>query len=561
MTDPAPSGPASPQMTFLTIHPIPSTNAPVTTVDSTSCSDSISARGAQDDASSTGHEDQYPDPSKSPHDSLDAETSSETENPPYCDGGIKALESVVFEQAGHEGSVNNVMQQTSSAAVSVLDSPPVTRRSPFLSMRVPSRDAGFFGREEILIPMEHILTPVSVLPTGHSAGPDTGAIIILHGAGGVGKSAIAVELTYRIQATFDHVLWIRANSNLHLAQSFHEAAVSLGLVQDRIDHNHESSRHKLIAWLSTTSSKWLLVFDDADKLQILSRFMPNRRRGSIIVTSRQSFREALDIEEGESLHTFQIRPFGVEDATEFMRSLAPGAVDVANPAPDLATLKTIAEDCRCLPLTLRFMGTVLNRRSSSKDKRITAVLEQHAGRVLASQPSSPLIYANLSSASYALANVIAFLDPYCINDAILLGAQRYKDLSLSAFPMNDHDYFNAKNELVKYALLAANGDSSALNIHRVTARSLRAKLNPDNFRESFHCASRLLEARWPSRRKMKNVVLGNWPEFDNLHCHIHELSSILVEYHREHHVELGKERLEQELSNDSYLNVLLLSTW
>lgn len=557
-TDMTSSGPASPQATLLTMHPIPSTDAtPVPMVESASGSDNISASGITNEASFTGHGVQHPDPRRKPPDLLAAKASHKPKNIPYYDTGIKSQEAIKIEQARHEGSVTNVTQQNSPEVLSVLESPRVERRSRIFSMRVPSRDARFFGRQELLIPLEGIFLPIPVLPSGYIASPDSGAVIVLHGAPGVGKSAIALELTCRIQARFDHVLWLRANSNLHLAQSFHEAAVSLGLVQDRRDHYHENSRKKLVAWLSTTSSRWLLVFDDADELQLLSRFMPNRRRGSIILTSRQPFREGLDIEAHECLHAFEVGPFTVEDATKFIRSLAPRAVDAANPAADLAMLARIAEDCRCLPLTLRGVGTILNRRSSSKDNQIMAILEQHSSRVLASQPSSPLICANLSSASYALANVITFLDSYCVDDAILLGAQRFQDVPLNAFPMNDHDYFDAKNELIAHALLAAEADPSGLDIHRVTATSFRAKLDPGNFRGGFHCASRLLEARWPSRRKMKNIVLGNWPEFDTLHRHVHKLSSIFVEYDQKR--EKGK--LSQELSNDSYLKVLVLSTW
>lgn len=270
--------------------------------------------------------------------------------------------------------------------------------------------------------------------------------------------------------------------------------------------------------------------------------------GTIIVTSRQPFRAGLDDAEDDCFHLFHVGPFVVEEATAFIRSLAPDAVDAANRGADIATLMTIANSCGFLPLTLRTVGTIINRRSSIQKKEIMATLEEHAIRVLPSQPSR--------SASLALANVITFLDPYCLDDAVLLGAQRYKQVPLSTFPMKDDDYFDAKNELIAHALLAVGAGSGTINIHRVTSRSLRAKLDPNKFREGFQSACRLLEARWPSRRKMKNIVLGNWPEFDALHSHVHKLSSIFVEYVRK-----TQGKFEQELSNDSYLQLLLLSTW
>ena len=556
VTDVAVNDPVSPQAAFLAMPPISTTDTVLaTTAESVDGTDITSA--TEYDASSTDLGDQNPDPGKRLLDSSAARANEGLESSPHQSSELKPLERIISEQARHQGSVKDTMQHDSPDVLPLLHCPRSARRPPFLSMRIPSRDAKFFGREGLLTLLASILTPVNVLPDRHVASLDSDSVILLHGAPGVGKSAIALELTYRKQATFDYVFWLRADSILHLAQSFHEAAVSIGLVRDRKDHNHESSKQKLIAWLSTTGSRWLLIFDDADKLQIIPDFLPTHRSGSIIVTSRQPFREGLHFDHDEHLHTFQIDPFVVEEATKFIRSLAPSAFDAADPAADLATLKTIAENCHCLPLTLRRVGTIISRRGSSNDKGILAILEQNASLVLASQPASLLTYASLSSASFALANAITFLDPYWTDDAILLGAQRYKDFPSSSYPMNDGDYFNAKDELIAHALLAAGADPGILDINRVTARSLRAKLNPNDFREGFHCASRLLEARWPSRRKMKNIVLGNWPEFDSIHSHVHELSSILVEHDRD----TKSRKLKQELSNESYLKVLLLSTW
>ena len=557
ITDLTGYAPALSQANSVTLPLITSTDGvSVTAVELTSGSDTVSASSVEDKTNHTGHSNQHSDTRKTTPDSPATEANTERETLSYYGVGMRPLETIRLEQARHQDSVDNVVGQDSPEVSCVTEPPRVARRSPFLSMQVPCRDVKFFGREEFLIPLEDITTSVSVPSSGGSGRLDSGAIIVLYGEPGVGKSAIALELTYRTQATFDYVIWLRANTYLHLAQSFHEAAASLGLTQDRRDHNHASSRQKLIAWLSTTSSKWLLVFDDADTVQVLPHFMPNPSRGTIIVTSRQPLRAGLNDDEDDCFHLFHVGPFVVEEATAFVRSLAPDAVDAANPAADIATLMTIANSCGCLPLTLRTVGTMINRRSSIKKQEIMVTLEEHAIRVLPSQPSSPLIYAELSSASLALLNVIAFLDPYCLDDAVLLGAQRYKQVPLSTFPMNDDDYFDAKNELIAHALLAVGAGSGTINIHRVTSRSLRAKLDPNKFREGFQSACRLLEARWPSRRKMKNIVLGNWPEFDALHSHVHKLFSIFVE-----HVRKTQGKVEQELSNDSYLQSLLLSTW
>ena len=556
--DLASNEPASPRGTYPTGPSISATDAvPIATVEKASGTKTISNKSVEDEAQSVDHGDQHSDPEIRQPDNLSLVATKEPENWSSDDSKVGSLGLTSSEKARHQGLVNDTAQQHVSHSSPVRESSRIPLRSPFFYMQVPKRDAKFFGREELLNSLQSILTPTSVPTNDNSAKLDSGVIIVLHGAPGVGKSAITVALTYRTQAAFDNVFWLRANNNLHLAQSYHQAATSLGLVQDRGDHNHENSRHKFIDWLSTTCSKWLLVFDDVDELQILLDFMPRRRHGSIIVTSRQTSQVGLDIKDDQCLHSFQVDPFNVEDATDFIRTLAPCALGAAGIAADTSTLTAIARNCGYLPLTLRRVGTLINRLGSMKEAISIGKIGQLASCLLASEYSHPLIEGDLSTTSSALLNVITFLDPYCIDDTILLGARRHKDIPSREFPVKDDEYFDAKNELVTHALLTTGTNSNAINIHRLTARALRAKLDPDSFREGFQSACRLLEARWPSRRKMKNIMFGNWPEFDSLHSHVHELSNIFVEYDRKRRK--GKD--QQDLSNDSYLNVLLLSTW
>ena len=551
------NAPSSPVDTFRTMGPLPVTDiVSLRNSEFTGGTETEIASSAEDESRLIDYGDQHSELEGTKPDSLYAVATEGPKNAPCHNSGVESLGLISPEQVRHIVSGINGAQESMPDISSARKLPHVARRFPFLYMEVPGRDTKFYGREEFLILLQDLLTPIAAPTNDNLAKLVPGAVVFLYGVPGVGKSAIALELTYRTQDVFDHVFWLRASSNLHLAQSFHQAATSLGLVQDRGNHNHESSKQKFMDWLSTTCSNWLLVFDNADELQLLPDFVPKRRHGSIIVTSRQTPDVGLDFDNAQCLHKFHVGPFHVEDATEFIRTLAPFAFGAADTAADVATLTTIAESCGYLPFTLRRVGILINHLGSLKDKQVIETIEQHASRVLASQPSSP-IYASLSSASWALANVIAFLDPYCIDDAILLGAQRYKNIPYRGFPMKDDRYFDAKKELVAHALLTVGTKANAIDIHRLTASALRAKLDPDNFRDGFQSACLLLEARWPSRRKMKNIMLGNWPEFDSLHSHVHELSKIFVEYDRKR----KNGEIKQELSNDSYLNVLLLSTW
>ncbi len=467
----------------------------------------------------------------------------------------KAQHSVLLVK-GKQGEKRHIqrenLQQDSSEAQPVLETARGARRPRFSCTRIPVRDAGFFGREKTLSLLDEVFGPSEIPSNDRVAHLDSRCIALLRGNPGVGKSAIASEWMYRIAPMFDNILWIRASSELHLAQSFHEAAVSLGLAEARADHNHENSRKKLLAWLSTTSRAWLIVFDDANQLRMLSQFLPDPPKGSVLVTSRQLSSQDFDIRDGR-LHIINVGPFCVEDAKAFLRALIFQGLKVGNIEAQDRSLLKMAEDCRYLPIRLRRLGKVINHYILANLTKFIAIIERHAASVLVSQP---YIRWRLSSASDALASVITFLDPYHIEDAILLGVQRYKDFPLKAFPMTDQGYYDAKEELLSHDL-CHNVGAHSFEICRVTRSSLRAKLDPIQFKQGFGCASQLLHARWPSKRKLRNVVLGNWPEFDSLHSHVHELSSIFIEHDRRQDGGI----YSQELSNNAYMQILLLSTW
>ena len=363
-TELACSGSALHSTNFVSMPSIPARDTTLeVAVEVASSSNVISDSSIESETDLFDNDNQYPESGET----VPADVSKELEEPPVHDAETDFLEVYDPKSASIHCSVDNVVHQQ---PFSVVESSRSARRPPLLFMQVPKRDANFFGRDEILRPMEAIFTAASVSPSHNLASLDSTTLIVLHGPPGSGKSAIALELTYRTQNTFDYILWLRCNSKLHLAQSFHEAAVSLGLVQDRRDHDHESSRQKLIAWLSATSSRWLLVFDDADDLQILPHFMPDRCHGSIVVTSRDSLRAGPKIGQNQRYHKFNVGPFAVEDATEFIRSLVPYAFADAG----FEILTTIAKKCGCLPLALRQVGTIINHRGSIQDKNIMETL-------------------------------------------------------------------------------------------------------------------------------------------------------------------------------------------
>jgi len=112
-------------------------------------------------------------------------------------------------------------------------------------MLPPARNCKFFDHEEIIDKIED-----------HFKGPGLGSFrsVALYGMGGVGKTHVAMKYAEkrhtRREATA--VLWIEAESDMELKQSFTKIAKALKL-PGTVPHSHDDNRLIVMNWLHNTS--------------------------------------------------------------------------------------------------------------------------------------------------------------------------------------------------------------------------------------------------------------------------------------------------------------------
>ena len=143
----------------------------------------------------------------------------------------------------------------------------------------------------------------------------------LYGLGGVGKTQIALKYIYDHIDDFPGVLWMHADSQTKLLQSYIDAAKRLKLEPEDSARDAEAISSILKMWLSQVKDQWLVVFDNADNLDILKPFWPPSNHGTIIITSRDPTSahfakkgmqvSPLPAQEGEQLFLSLVRPSGL----------------------------------------------------------------------------------------------------------------------------------------------------------------------------------------------------------------------------------------------------------
>ncbi|CAK4007226.1 kinesin light chain 1 [Lecanosticta acicola] len=235
-------------------------------------------------------------------------------------------------------------------------SEPTPKRAPVLL--VPFRkDKNFVGREEVLDNIEECLS----VDGYHNR-------VALTGLGGVGKSQIAIQYSYRHHAKHpeDWVFWVYAGSRERFIESYRNIAIQTGIVKD--DDANVNYLRVVKNWLcDRNKGRWLLVIDSADDNELfvadgggearlnLRQSIPESEHGAVLITSRNITGPDLA---GDIDDVLRIGPFEESTALQLMRMKVPSFAEDIDGKQLVSTLEYI-------PLALTQAAAYINRNQVS----------------------------------------------------------------------------------------------------------------------------------------------------------------------------------------------------
>jgi tetratricopeptide (TPR) repeat protein len=345
------------------------------------------------------------------------------------------------------------------------------------------RNAYFTGREDILQLLRHTLLAqhASLVPR---------LPLALSGLGGVGKSQIALEYAYRYREHYHTVLWLHA-------ASYQDLVADVTAVADLLDLPGKDTAkpaqliETLKEWL-TQLTRWLLIFDNVESLQLLDDFLPGEIKGHLLLTT-------LSHPTGTHAHRIAVEPMDNNTGAELLlrrakliaidRTLEPMA------AADAAIARSLSEDMGGLPLALDQAGAYIEETAvslSEYEERYQAKRRDllHRRGSWASDSEHPLPVAATLKLSFERAceqhplasdilNFCAFLQPDAIPEELFQHDNNFK------FGTTVFD--EAIAALLRYSLIKRNQQENTLSMHRLVQAVLIDAMPPD------------LQKRWRER--------------------------------------------------------------
>lgn len=292
------------------------------------------------------------------------------------------------------------------------------------------------------------------------------------GLGGVGKTQLALEYSYRHADDYRVVWWVRSEEPATLAADYAALAKKLDLPEKEAQ-DQRITVEAVRCWLEQNGG-WLLVFDNAQEFKDLENFLPRAGSGHVITTSRkQSW--------GGVARMLTVDMFTPAESVAFLRR--------RTGQNDEDAAKALAEALGNLPLALEQAGAYIQETGITLVAYLKLFQERRKELLRRGKPEAyPDTVATTWDLSFQkareevpasadLLNLCAFLAPDDIPKSLLTNSAEYLPDRLASAVKDEMALNDAVAALKRYSLLTVADDS--LSVHRLVQAVARDRLSEE----------------------------------------------------------------------------------
>lgn len=402
---------------------------------------------------------------------------------------------------------------------------------------LPNRD--FTGRQDILEIMDQYLLPTIPEPEGFAST----RFFALCGMGGIGKTDVAIEYAHSRRHKFGAIFWLDSGGISQLTADFGQIANKLGLLRPDETSDLESNIKIAKAWLTTSKNSegsenesWLLIFDNADNLNVITDYVPRIGNGSVLITSRDPSAKEDFFSDGTGI---EMSPLSVDDSAALLRKLVARTAEGSTMDEQDASL-TLATKFDGLPLAMTQMAGYIRRRrlsirefislydTDARYAEIHNVSNQFQSHRYGSTLATAYNFQGLSAHATKLLQLLAFLNPDRVQETIFLSPMAIGGDGVGSL-WTASTFENARYELLASSIVKRNIYKKELWIHRVIQAEVRTRIDEGRRYQIFKEATALLHAIWPPGNLLMQAR-KRWVVCEDLMPHLEQLFHLYMEY-------------------------------